>query len=102
MDFTGNLSLQPVLSGNTHIAGFAPQKPTEWPWVGFGGWSTPSATQDGVCSVPKVFRYERLVLAFVYLAGVAKVSVIEGILQYERYSGDIDTDIASRENARLF
>ncbi|MEK7144917.1 MAG: hypothetical protein AAB794_03640 [Patescibacteria group bacterium] len=102
MDLAGNLPLQPILSGDTHIARCAPQKPAEWPRVGFGGWPTPSTAQDGVRPVPKVFRNERFVLALVYLAGVAKVSVIKRILQDERYSGDIDTDIASGADARLF
>ena len=41
-------------------------------------------------------------LALVYLAGVAEVSVVERILQNERHSGNIDTDIASGEDTRLF
>ena len=80
MDFAGNLPLQPILSGDTHTARRAPQKPTEWSRVGFGRWSTPSATQDGVCPIPEVFRYERFMFAFVYLARIAEVSVVKGIL----------------------
>ena len=68
---------------DTHTACAASQKAAVGARVVLDGLPVASAPQDGVGSVPKVFCDDRLVLAFVYFAAIAEVSVVERILQNE-------------------
>lgn len=98
MDFAGHLPLQPILSGDTHIARRAPQKPAKWSRVGLDGCSTPPPIEyvglapDGAMDVPK----ERTNVAWFNLGqrpGENGSAVIAGHYGWKNMEGSVFDDL---------
>ena len=94
VDVAGLLVLLLRLGGNAHTALATPQEAAVRAWVVLNVRHTPSASQDGVRPIVQVFRYDRLMLALVYLSAITKVPVIKRILQNEGQPRDMDAAVA--------
>jgi len=91
----------PHLCRNAHTATAAPEEATIWGRVILNIRHTPSTSQDDIRPVVQIFRDDRLMLAFINLTAITKVSVIERILQNERYSRNMHATFTFGHNARL-